>query len=684
MEAHQETLRLPPEVVAPHKSESRPRRTALAAGRMLGAVEMNAALLVPGVLTVVLSFNSGSFFPGSTALAAVELAVVAALVTLAARRPLEGVGPLVLIAAAGIAMLAGWTLLSADWSHSAARAELSYDRVLLYGLAFLGFGSIARTEGRMRVLVYGVAAGIVAVCVCALITRTLPHVWQAPAGEQPDRLSYPITYWNSLGMLAGVGILLCGHFACSIRDSWIVRVLGAAAIPLLTATLYYTFSRGATWSTAIGVLVYLAAARPRGIVAAAIAVIPTTLVALFTINPATALTANPASAEAISKGRHVAIVLLACALAAGLLRLLAIPVDRRLQRIEVGRRARRGMALGTFLLLVAGVVAALTVGNVSSQIDSKLGHIGDKNFTQGAGGSTRFLDTTNNGRIEQWQLALDDYKSHQFHGGGAGTFETVWAQKRDRSAIVVNAHSLYLETLNELGWPGLAMLVLALGGILVGLAARARGPERGIYAALLAASVAYLLHAAVDWDWQMPAVSLWFFAAGGLALAVRRDGDEKPMRRRWLRIPVAVGFALLALLPAHVLVSESHIKVAKAAYVAGDCRHATASAEQAIAAAPNRPDPRQLIAACAVRDGRPDVAVRQLNTAIALDPRNWVLWYDLAVARAAGGQNPRPAAQRALALNRLEPFTQKAAGPLSKGGKRDWKRAAANSTVLVP
>ena len=81
-------------------------------------------------------------------------------------------------------------------------------------------------------------------------------------------------------------------------------MLGAAAIPLLTATLYYTFSRGATWATLVGIGVYVVLARPRGLLAGALATVPPTVVALMTVNPADVLTSS-AEVRARTPSRRV-------------------------------------------------------------------------------------------------------------------------------------------------------------------------------------------------------------------------------------------------------------------------------------------------------------------------------------------------------------------------------------------
>src|SRR6266508_1361348 len=76
------------------------------------------------------------------------------------------------------------------------------------------------------------------------------------------------------------------------------------------------------------------------------------------------------------------------------------------------------------------------------------------------------------------------------------------------AAVVLDAHSLYLESLAELGPAGLALVLLAFG---LPLALRRRD---ALSAAVLPAYLAYLVHAGLDWDWEMPAVTLFGLACG--------------------------------------------------------------------------------------------------------------------------------------------------------------------------
>jgi hypothetical protein len=132
-----------------------------------------APALLFGALVVVFGFQAGGFFPGTVALVAVALAIVLVLRLTLAQRPFAGGSIPLAIAGAGLGLFAVWTLDSAAWSQAPGRALLEYDRVLLYLLAFLLLGSLARTVPRVRWAVRGLVAGAFVVCLAGLVSRLL-------------------------------------------------------------------------------------------------------------------------------------------------------------------------------------------------------------------------------------------------------------------------------------------------------------------------------------------------------------------------------------------------------------------------------------------------------------------------------------------------------------------------------
>jgi O-antigen ligase len=142
-------------------------------------------------------------------------------------------------------------------------------------------------------------------------------------------------------------------------------------------------------------------------------------------------------------------------------------------------------------------------------------------------------DASTSYRSDYWRVALAEAAEHPLLGSGAGSFYMTWREHRDVELSVRDAHSLYVETLSELGPLGL-VLVLVLVGTPLAAAVRRRG--EAITASAGAGFVVFAAHAGVDWDWEMPVVTL-----AGLALAAvliadgaapTESGDPRTGRQR--------------------------------------------------------------------------------------------------------------------------------------------------------
>jgi len=641
--------------------------------------------LVPAALTAYIGLRNGGFFPGTAALAAAEVALVIALVLGVARRPWGGISVPLIVAVAALGGLAAWTLASSDWSGSTARATIEYSRVLLYVLVLVLFGLLSFSVRRIRWMLYGLATVAVALCAVALVARTMPEVIYFEGLGEEERLGYPLNYWNALGMLAGVGIIFCGHLACSIRDSRIARVLGAAAIPLLTATLYYTFSRGASWATAGAVVVYVVVARPRALVSGAVATVPPVFALLLTLNPANAVTDRRWLPEAFSAGHEAATAIVIAVAATAAIRTIMLPYDGWAANVRLPERARRPVLAGATIALLAVVLAGAAAFDVPEVVSAKYAEFNSEDDNLTGGGGSRLLSARNNGRQEHWDVSMAAYRRDPGHGSGAGMYSVDWARDRSNNVSVLDGHSFYVELLGELGWPGLVLAAVALLTLLGGFAFRARGPDRALFAALLAAGLAWAAQASVDWIWEMPAVTLWLFAFGGAVLARRSRTDESPPS--WTIGLRVVGVALcvaIMMLPMRVSVSQARIDSGLDAMDDGDCRVARAEARKALDVMSERAMPYQMIAYCDMGQNQDRHAVRSLRQAIDRDPYSWELHLSHAVARARAGQNPQRAIQSALKLNPRDQLINRVADRLSGRTPRAWRRGGGLANITPP
>ena len=230
------------------------------------------------------------------------------------------------------------------------------------------------------------------------------------------------------------------------------------------------------------------------------------------------------SAAAEDAGTEAALLiggvcLLAAVLYAALAALVPALASRATRRVGAGGAA-----------LVAGVVAA----DPGERIDT----FRAEPAVSEAPGATQVdahLSTGGgSGRWQFWSAAADQWREHPLAGAGAGAFEPYWAEHGTLDWFVRNAHSLWLETLAELGVIGLLLIVGAFAvGIATGVARLGgrRDDQRATVAALLAVVLGFALSAAIDWTWQLPVIAALALLSLGLLTGRRRPGPSPPPPR---------------------------------------------------------------------------------------------------------------------------------------------------------
>jgi hypothetical protein len=658
-----------------------PHERGLLIGRIAGC---RWHLALPAVLTTFLAFQAGGFFPGTVGLVAAALCVLLVLRVTLGRDPFGGWSPLLTVACAALALLATWQLVSASWSDSGERALLEFDRTLLYLLVLAGTGSFAVRDGDLATAIRWVWLAMLAICVCSVATRVFPGTFEISLSPNAQRLDFPLTYWNALGALAMLGAVLALHLSASSAEGVAARVAGAASLPVFATTLYFTFSRGAVAVAAFGLATYLVLARPRRLLTALVAAVPTAW-AVRAAYDAGALARSDYSMTAVARdeGRHVALVVAGCVLAAVVLRIAGLWLDARTDRIRISRRVRRVSVAAAVAVCAAGAALAFTAGDLVDRLDEQR-----KEFTSSAAvdasedARDRFGSFGSNGRVEQWRVALDTFETAPWKGEGAGTYRLAWELRRPAPPLqVVDGHSLYLETLAELGIPGLVMLVVALAALLLAGLRLLRGPERHAAAAFVAAGLALLAHAGIDWDWEMPVLFAWFFAAGGVAAAARGDSAKEAGPPRLGRVLAGLALLLVAVTPALVWSSQTALADAQQAFDRRDCTRAIDRALDSADRLGVRAAPHAIVGYCDLRGRQPALAVAAMRRAEARDSGNWEYLYGLAIAQALAGQDPRAAASAAVRLNPLEPLARDLERKLRRARPSRWPSIAGRAQI---
>ena len=466
------------------------------------------------LLPTVLAFFSGGFFDKPRLIAGLVVWAVVAFAAISGA-PVFPRGRAGRAALGGLALLTAWTVLSLAWAPLAGRALDDSQRAVLYLGVAVAAAALLRPRPVARLVEPLLVVGALTSIGYALAGRLLPGlVEQEVSRGALGRLDQPLTYWNATGALAALGIVLCARLAGDAeRPAWMRAAAAAAAAPL-GAGLYLTFSRGGL-ATAVAGLVVLAALVPRreqllggGLVAAAAAA-GALSVAFF---PAIK---DPGADGAELQGALALAALVVVSAAAAL-------VGRSSGRSsgEAGR-GRNGIGRPAAVAVAAAVVAALVVVGATGLGTEQVA----REKTKGADPSR--LGSVESERYEYWRVAGSAFADHPLRGTGAGGFAVEWRRERPAgSAPAADAHSLYLESAAELGAVGLACLALFLGGLVL-CARDAMRSDPVLSAGPLAVLTAWGVHAGLDWDWEMPAVTLVALVAAGLLVAA---ADRVPRR----------------------------------------------------------------------------------------------------------------------------------------------------------
>lgn len=606
------------------------------------------AALAAFVFVASLGLADGGFHPPAWGWAAVALLAVAA--SLLAARPVPVLGRLELVYLSALAGLLAWTLLSAAWSLDIEQSVLEGERTLVYLAAAAVALLVFRPPGA-ALLLAALLAAIVLVATAALAVHLLSGERSVPeiVGAVPyaeSKLAGTLGYSNALGLLAALGLLLAGGFAARAASS-VARSASGAAFVMLATTLYLTFGRGAWAALAVGLVVMLAVDSRRiesSAVLLALALPAAVAVGFAARSHALTRHGSPHD-ELVRAGTRLGVVVLALSVVGALGAQLA---PRIVDGLAERRRLRRAYAV-TAVTAAAALVAA---GAIATGGPHELAHRAYASFgTPSPTGqedlNRRLLSLSGSGRSEYWRVAWQTYREHPLLGAGAGSYGRVWLVERRNDLPVQDAHSLYLEMLAELGPLGLALIVALVAAP---LAAGFRARTHPFAPVALGAYVAYLTHTGLDWDWELPAVTVAGLGCGVSLLLLRADATPRPHRP--LRA-AAVLPAALAAAAALALVGNHAAAASTDAYDAGRWSEAADRARTAIRWTPWGARGWRLLGEAQLADGEVSAARRSILTGIEKDPGDWELWLDLALA--SEGEPYRRALARASALNPRSP-----------------------------
>jgi O-antigen ligase len=508
---------------------------------------------------------------------------------------------------AGVALVAcvtavtGWTALSSLWTQSVPRTMLEVERDLVYVTIAAAVLLLGNSRDRSQ-LVWGLGGGLVVVIASAvgLYFASTPEF----DATQGYLLFRPIGYANALGGLVVVALPLVLALAAHDARRAVVSAALASAVVLAIA-LYLAQNRAGYLALGIALVVWLSRTNaPVRSAAACLSLATAAGVAVTAVAPLGLFDTHRAIADVGARRVGAAAIVIALAT-------VAFVLAPRVQRLRVPSTwVTRGARLAAALAGVALCRALVGLGD----------------------------------RAQYWHVAWRAFERHPFLGTGAGTFDEQWLRYRGSALSVRDAHSLYLETLSELGAVGLVLLV-ALLALPIVVSRRRRDP---LTTACLGSYCAFLVHAAFEWDWEMPVVTVCGVLLASVLVRSGASASGVALGRR-ARFAAAAALAVAAVFAAVTLVGNSDVLAAERLLAHGDVQGAAARANRARHLLPWASEP-WLVSADARARSLDEAGTRaSLRAAISRDRADWALWFRLAAA--SRGNERDVALRRALALN---------------------------------
>jgi O-Antigen ligase len=606
-----------------------------------GVVPCTAAL---GVL-VWFAGDEGGFRRVTWMPATLLLAVVLLLCLAALPRPRPG--RLALAAVLLLTAYGGFCLLSMLW---AGQEELAWDagnRTLLYAivLALCSLWPLRGHSGPVLLGGYGLA-------IAAIATVELIRVAGGDQGIQffeEGRFAEPVGYANANVALWMSGLLPCAILAGRREVPAPLRGLLLGGAGILGGAALLGQSRGWLFVLPLAGLVALLVVPGRGRTIGAFGVVGLALLAISSPVLDVYSDWQPFRPPGDDYDAALQAILLAGA-ALLVVGTVAAVVDRRVQLSEPSaRRISTATVVALAAVLVVGVAGYAVVERspVSAASDawSEFKHGG--NSPQGRG--NRLTSGFSTYRWDYWVVAWGEFKDAPLVGAGADNFGRAYRDKGNSRQTPLYPHSTEMVALAETGLIG----ALLLGGtFLTGLLAALRGPRRsdltGVAAGAGVLMFAYwFLHSSVDWLWEFPGIAGVGLAALGIAGAVNRGLQAEEATSAEAKRPILaarpalalglVGAAVLAvsIVPSWLSAREQQRGVELAV---ADPSAAIRHFERAADWNPFTPVPYKAAGIVEVRRRDFAAATRQFNRALERDPDDSNPWLFLGAIASADGR----------------------------------------------
>ena len=456
--------------------------------------------------------------------------------------------PLLGAAVALFAAFTVWNALTIAWADAPADAWDGTNRTFLYFAVFVVFLTLPITARVVPFLVGGYALGAAALAIVALIRGTSgadPAQWYIEG-----RLATPTDYSNANAALFLAAFWPALYFASRREVHPLLRGTFLAAAGILLEAALLCQSRGSLVAVPLVAVLMFAFVPGRARlfvalvpVAAAVALAAPTLLDVYS-----ALIGDGDLGVFADTRRLIALTAVAL-FAVG----VGLGLGERAMTVPAGV-ARAGTAM------LAVIAVAVTVGGLGALLVEKgdpwqLGQTWWGQFKAGERddyNTVHLASGLRSNRYDLWRVAWQEFERAPIVGIGSDNYAGAYIAERRYLEEPLYPHSLPLRLLSQTGLIGTLLFTGALGCVLLAAwrAARRATPfMRGVAVAALILAAYWLVHGAVDWFWEIPALAAPAIAAIALATRVGTEGPAGAPGR-----VVRVGAVVVAVLGVATLV----------------------------------------------------------------------------------------------------------------------------------
>ena len=394
--------------------------------------------------------------------------------------------------------------------------------MLLIGL-FIG------TDSRLRKIIPWLFAGAATI---AAIYGLGPRIFPSVINNIEDlgRIAVPVGYTNAQGILMSMFIPVTLYFSSASKENRFLRLLSAAAAQFLFLCLFFTVSRGATYTLIVGLLVYfiLVPLRLRSFTTLLLVLMPVVAIGWWSNGQAALMQDQmPMEMRLAAAAGLRAFILLGLAFTVMLFTAMLLLEEK----IPFSQRTKKMTGAVLLALIVLSSVAGVSYFISSKESFSEWSSQKFDDFTSERSegeGTERLLSTSSAGRWQLWQEAIKNWQEHKVAGTGAQSFPLTHLMKREEGTpFVKQPHGLPFRLLSELGLVGLLLMgafvsITMVFNLSKFFTIKDRW-ERGLAGALLTVTIIYLIHASFDWDWNMMVLTMPYFLFTGILLGWGRE-----------------------------------------------------------------------------------------------------------------------------------------------------------------